>query len=31
MRRVLVDDNISLISTYNPRSAFNAYIPPRSI
>lgn len=31
MRRVLIDDKISVVSTYNPRTLFNAYIPPRSI
>ena len=29
MRRVLVDDNLSLRSTYNPRTVFNAYLPTR--
>ena len=31
MRRVLVDDNLSLRSTYNPRTVFNAYLPTRVI
>lgn len=31
MRRVLVDDNLSLRSTYNPRTVFNAYLPTRII
>jgi len=31
MRRVLVDDNLSLRSTYNPRTLFNAYLPTRII
>lgn len=29
MRRILVDDNLSLRSTYNPRTMFNAYLPAR--
>lgn len=31
MRRVLVDDNLSLRSTYNPRTVFNSYLPTRVI
>ena len=31
MRRILVDDNLSIRSTYNPRSLFNAYLPTRII
>ena len=29
MRRVLVDDNLSLRSTYNPRTIYSSYIAPR--
>lgn len=31
MRRILVDDNLSIRSTFNPRSIFNAYLPTRII
>ena len=31
MRRILVDDNLSIRSTYNPRNIFNAYLPTRII